>query len=411
MKALCIISLLLIVTIAPAQSIGDRFVPEGSIPEGWERKPCGAILPWYASCAVLHGDPRRLHDAFTKALAQMGQPVPAGQSFDIDWDEKLFVAYTPENQGTFESDWQLDPDLDADTIHVFDSIFFKAVRDDGTVMPAVMVSEPQATLPLPAGKYFVTVYTKEPNLVEGYLHFVKSDSVLVGKTATLSGGATKQALIRVRKNPNLQPPNIFVAESGKGWMMYQNDDYYYAYVVENTVIRIYIGDHEFRIQPKAGEIWDLDVTMFQLSWDPGDMFSDPAVPDVPEVPNTPIRIQAENYSEWNGLRLSVPSVLAPPEAGIGGTQNGSWVKYAAVNLTGKKTITVRQSSVNDGRIMEIRTGSLTGPVIANYAGKNTGSWSAFEEVTIPIVPTEGTHDLYFIFRAHAVLDMDWFELR
>lgn len=428
MKILCAISLLLIAVVCAAQN--SFTVPDnvgspgfsmteaiGRENQAWEklnevvRHPCGALLPRYASCLVLHED-------YWETLAMLDEwfkvPQTDAQDFDIDWDGQYLIGYRPgRNRGIFEANLQFDPRLpwDADTIHVFDSIYFKAVREDGTEMPAVLVSEPQATLPLPAGKYFVTVFTKDPDLVEGYLHFVKADTVLVGKSAALSGGTTRQALIRVKKNPDLAPPNLFIAESGRGWTMYQNDDYYYAYVVENTVVTIYLGQHEFRIKPAAGEIWDLDVTMFQLSWDPGDMFSDPAIPEVPQPPAGPVRIQAEDYTEWHNLRLSAPSVLAPPEYGIGGTANGSWIKYAAVNLTGKKTITVRQSSINEGRIMEIRTGSVDGVLIASYAGKNTGSWSTFEEITIPIVETQGAHDLYFIFRSSAVLDMDWFELR
>ena len=129
----------------------------------------------------------------------------------------------------------------------------------------------------------------------------------------------------------------------------------------------------------------------------------------------PLRVEAENYKEWQGLRLSAPSVLAPPEAGIGGTQPGSWISYE-VDVTTYDSIRFRQSSMNDGREMEIRINSPTGPLLTTYKGKNTGAWENFEIVTVPLydegVPfRQGKVILVFVFKESAVMDIDWFELR
>lgn len=129
----------------------------------------------------------------------------------------------------------------------------------------------------------------------------------------------------------------------------------------------------------------------------------------------PLRVEAENYREWSNLRLSAPAVLAPPEAGIGGTQPGSWVSYE-VDLTTYDSITFRQSSMNEGRQMEIRINSPTGPLLTTYTARNTGAWDTFIEVSVPLYDEDAQHIpgkviLVFVFKEAAVMDIDWFELR
>jgi hypothetical protein len=129
----------------------------------------------------------------------------------------------------------------------------------------------------------------------------------------------------------------------------------------------------------------------------------------------PLRVEAENYREWHGLRLSVPWVLAPPQAGIGGTAVGSWISYD-VDLTTYDSIRFRQSSVNQGRKMEIRLNSVDGQLLTTYSGESTGAWETFKEVTVPLYdpgvdPIPGQVRLVFLFLEPAVMDYDWFELR
>lgn len=128
----------------------------------------------------------------------------------------------------------------------------------------------------------------------------------------------------------------------------------------------------------------------------------------------PLRVEGEDFLEWDNLRLSAPSVLAPPASGIGGTQPGSWVSYH-VDVTSYDSIRFRQSSVNE-RQMEIRLNSVEGPILTTYTSVNTGAWDKFEEVTVPLYD-EGVHFrngkviLVFVFKEAAVMDIDWFELR
>lgn len=128
----------------------------------------------------------------------------------------------------------------------------------------------------------------------------------------------------------------------------------------------------------------------------------------------PLRVEGEDFLEWDNLRLSAPSVLAPPASGIGGTQPGSWVSYH-VDVTSYDSIRFRQSSVNE-RQMEIRLNSVEGPILTTYTSVNTGAWDKFEEVTVPLYD-EGVHFrngkviLVFVFKESAVMDIDWFELR
>lgn len=87
------------------------------------------------------------------------------------------------------------------------------------------------------------------------------------------------------------------------------------------------------------------------------------------------------------------------------------MKYSGINLTGMKSIELVQSSVNTGRIMEIRIDAPNGQIIGTYAGTSTGSWETYQTFSTAISPVEGVHDVYFVFLQHAVMDIDKFTLR
>lgn len=87
--------------------------------------------------------------------------------------------------------------------------------------------------------------------------------------------------------------------------------------------------------------------------------------------------------------------------------DGKWVagghlgfaRIKNVDLTGKVQMLISHSVYKEKGSLEVRKGSLTGEVIANVNLKLTKpGWEVFEKTILPIKPTEGRHDLYFVFK-------------
>ncbi len=69
-----------------------------------------------------------------------------------------------------------------------------------------------------------------------------------------------------------------------------------------------------------------------------------------------------------------------------------------INLTGKTHILISHSTYKEKGKLEIRKGSLDGEVIATFNPQLTQKgWGIFEKAIFPIQPTQGKHDLYFVF--------------
>ncbi|MDI5942209.1 DUF1349 domain-containing protein, partial [Micromonospora sp. DH15] len=80
---------------------------------------------------------------------------------------------------------------------------------------------------------------------------------------------------------------------------------------------------------------------------------------------------------------------------IGFIEDGDWWSLAPASLTGIDSIRFRAaSSVQGGRI-EVRSGTVDGPLVASADVPGTGGWQQFVDVTAPVTgPAEGT--LYFL---------------
>lgn len=262
--------------------------------------------------------------------------------------------------------------------------------------------------PLPSGTYNIYITTPaDTALATDYMRFsasAKNVQVNQGTVINITGGTTPQALI-LFDTTGVIDPVISVEYKGHGyaWQMWKKQGYYYAYVDAN--LDWAIGDYRFR--PKPGETWKL--TDVVVNYTPDNAMPGPVVEPEPDpiAPN-PITIEAETWDDCTCPPIR-GSVTGTP--GVGGTGAGSWVKYSGINLTGMKSIELVQSSVNTGRIMEIRIDAPNGQIIGTYAGTSTGSWETYQTFSTAISPVEGVHDVYFVFLQHAVMDIDKFTLR
>jgi hypothetical protein len=101
----------------------------------------------------------------------------------------------------------------------------------------------------------------------------------------------------------------------------------------------------------------------------------------------PVVVQAESYAAQSGIQVE-------PTADTGGGQNvaylaaGDWMRFDGVDLgTGSLTIAARVASAIGSGTVELRTGSLTGPLLAEFPITATGGWQSWVTATT----TTATH--------------------
>ena len=136
------------------------------------------------------------------------------------------------------------------------------------------------------------------------------------------------------------------------------------------------------------------------------------------------RIEAENYSAFNGVTIETNTALSGGK-NIGNCKNGYWISFtghafnqydtrfdiavASRTQTGTPTVGALAGTV------EIRIDAVSGPLIgtANINATSTGNWTTYQIVSAAISQTTGTHDLYFVFKPVAgnnyVGNFDYFE--
>jgi len=99
------------------------------------------------------------------------------------------------------------------------------------------------------------------------------------------------------------------------------------------------------------------------------------------------QLQTENTSDTGGGR------------NLGFIENGSWIAYKAMNLSGIEGIRARVSSAGSGGTIEMRVGSETGKLLATLEVPVTGDWQKWVDVESKLasVPS-GENDIYFAFK-------------
>ena len=118
-----------------------------------------------------------------------------------------------------------------------------------------------------------------------------------------------------------------------------------------------------------------------------------------------VLLEAENYSDMYGIIHG--------DTGIGGCDNGEWVKFGNVNLgSGYSTIRIRVGEPVEyaGSKVEIRSGDPnTGKLLGTLIVAETGGWGVFNEQVTTLTGATGVMDVYFVFRGgYGVGNFDWF---
>jgi hypothetical protein len=107
------------------------------------------------------------------------------------------------------------------------------------------------------------------------------------------------------------------------------------------------------------------------------------------------RTEAETICWESGLETEVCN-----EGGMNVSliENGDYIKVKGVNFgTGATSFEARVASAAGGGNIEIRLGSVTGPVVGTCSVAGTGGWQNWVTRTCPISGASGLHDLYLRF--------------
>ncbi|MFB9277104.1 polysaccharide lyase family 8 super-sandwich domain-containing protein [Cohnella cellulosilytica] len=130
-----------------------------------------------------------------------------------------------------------------------------------------------------------------------------------------------------------------------------------------------------------------------------------------QAANPATRVEAENYSSMNKVTRTVTTDVGGGYH-ISGS-NETWTAYSDLDFgTGTDEMELRIATANTGGTLELRLDSVTGPLIGSLAVKNTGSWSTWTNVAVPLDGASGIHDLYLVFKKPDTLGVaaiNWFE--
>ncbi|MGH3467702.1 MAG: family 16 glycoside hydrolase, partial [Thermocrispum sp.] len=107
--------------------------------------------------------------------------------------------------------------------------------------------------------------------------------------------------------------------------------------------------------------------------------------------------QAEFFAEQNGTQV-VNHAEASGGKRVGFIENGDWIAFDPVNLTGIDEIGYRVSSGGVGGTITVHAGALDGPVVQTVEVANTGGWDTYADIApAPITDAGGTGPLYLVF--------------
>ncbi|MEU3168588.1 ThuA domain-containing protein [Streptosporangium sp. NPDC006930] len=115
----------------------------------------------------------------------------------------------------------------------------------------------------------------------------------------------------------------------------------------------------------------------------------------PRTSGTSITVEGEAYTSNFGVQ---PANHGPASGGrtVGYIDNGDWVGYSSVNVSGAKTFSARVSSAGAGGTIRVRAGSQTGTVLGTVTVPNTGSWDTFRTISTTLTAT-GSGPLFLTF--------------
>lgn len=121
------------------------------------------------------------------------------------------------------------------------------------------------------------------------------------------------------------------------------------------------------------------------------------------------RVQAETIAWTNGVKTAKDEKTGVYVTNI---NNGNYIKVRSVDFgKGAKTFEASIASAAKGGKIEIRTNSLTGPLVGTCNIENTGDWLRWKTQKCKVKNLKGIHDLYFVFVGGEgdLFNFDWWK--
>jgi len=108
------------------------------------------------------------------------------------------------------------------------------------------------------------------------------------------------------------------------------------------------------------------------------------------------QVEAELADEIGGPR-TLGGHTASGGKFLGAINHNHFARFNQIPLDRVGSLTFDVTSAGSGGRIEARLGALDGPVIASVPVEVNGSWDSFHEVTTPIEPRTGRHDIFIVF--------------
>lgn len=137
--------------------------------------------------------------------------------------------------------------------------------------------------------------------------------------------------------------------------------------------------------------------------------------DTPSGPLT--RMEAESYSAQFGTSTESTDD-SDGETNIARIGHGDWLRFDNVTLVENSFTRFRIARPTDrpNPIIEIRSGSPTGPLLGTVAVPETGAWQNWETIGTQLTNAEGTYDLFIVFETEDsaasgdMMNLNWLSL-
>ncbi|PXY20389.1 glucose dehydrogenase [Prauserella coralliicola] len=117
--------------------------------------------------------------------------------------------------------------------------------------------------------------------------------------------------------------------------------------------------------------------------------------------------QGEYFTRSSGIRV-VSQEGAENGKRIGDINDGDWISFDPVNLTGIDAVSLRVSAPDGaGGSVELRSGAVDGPLVATVEVPSTGGWDNYVSLPgVPVTDPGGTAELFLVFRGAAASPFD-----
>lgn len=121
------------------------------------------------------------------------------------------------------------------------------------------------------------------------------------------------------------------------------------------------------------------------------------------------QVDASSYSVQSGVQTENCSEGGQDVAYI---ENGDYIGFKDVEMTGAESVDLRLAANSGGSSVEVRLDAPDGKLIGTCDVASTGGWQTWATQNTPLSASEGTHDLYFVFKGGEgyLFNLAWWKL-